>query len=194
MSDFTTRLLDESTFAAFGRMVERNRIWGGCWCMGFHKPKGGEHELTREQKEARVKTGRTHAALVFDGDEAIGWCQYGRTEELPGIKHRRQYEAELDLLPDWRITCFVVDKQYRRRGVADLALGAALEEIARQGGGLVESYPEDTTDRKISSSFLYNATTLLFERHGFVKARRLGKDNWVVRKQVKASAEISQLS
>lgn len=65
-------------------------------------------------------------------------------------------------LPDWRITCFFVGRTHRHRGVAGLALG----EIARLGGGTVESYPEDTTGRKVSGSFLHNGTLKMFERRG----------------------------
>ncbi|GAA3160225.1 hypothetical protein GCM10010531_09630 [Blastococcus jejuensis] len=64
--------------------------------------------------------------------------------------------------------------------MASAALAGALREIGRLGGGTVESYPEDTADRKVSSSFLYNATVSLFERHGFERTRRLGKNHWVV--------------
>lgn len=88
MSNLTVKMLDTSTFGAFADMVERNKIWGGCWCLGFHVEPGLPAETTREQKECRVREGRTHAALVFDGDMAAGWCQFGRTEELPRIKHR----------------------------------------------------------------------------------------------------------
>ena len=35
-----------------------------------------------------------HAALVFDGDAAVAWCQYGSPEELPNIHHRKEYEAD----------------------------------------------------------------------------------------------------
>lgn len=176
---FTVGLLSESTFPAFAAMVERNHIWGGCWCMGFHST-----ERRREEKEARVREGRTHAALVFDGETAIGWCQYGRAEELPRIKHRKAYDSQSNEAPDWRITCFVVDRQYRHRGVARLALQGALDEIARQGGGLVESFPEDTTGRKVSSSFLYNATASLFEKQGFSRVRKIGKDTWLMTKRI----------
>lgn len=184
MPDFTTRLLDSSTFEAFARMVERNKIWGGCWCLSFHCVKGQPAERTRAEKEQRVEEGRSHAALAFDGDEAIGWCQFGRTEELPGIKHQKRYFERLAAPPDWRITCFVVDKEYRGQGVARLVLVAALEEIAKQGGGVVESYPEETTARKVSASFLYNATVALFESQGFTKERQIGKHHWVVRKTI----------
>jgi GNAT superfamily N-acetyltransferase len=87
-------------------------------------------------------------------------------------------------LPDWRITCFFVGRTHRHRGVAEAALAGALEEIARLGGGLVESYPEDTDGRKVSGSFLNNVTVAMFERHGFVRDRQIGKHAWVVTRRV----------
>ena len=37
---YTVKALNESTWAAFAALVERNNgVFGGCWCMGFH-PKG----------------------------------------------------------------------------------------------------------------------------------------------------------
>ncbi len=70
-------------------------------------------------------------------------------------------------LPDYRITCFFVDRRYRHKGVAALALRGALDLIARAGGGVVEAYPQDTEDKKVSASFLYNGTRTLFEDAGF---------------------------
>jgi hypothetical protein len=87
-------------------------------------------------------------------------------------------------LPDWRITCLFVGRTRRHRGVADAALAGALNEIARLGGGLVESYPEDTVARKVSGSFLHNATVAMFERHGFERRRQIGKHHWVVSRRV----------
>ena len=69
------------------------------------------------------------------------------------MKHRKEYEAELDSLPDYRLTCFFVDKRYRRRGVSALALQGALDLIAEAGGGVVEAYPQDTGGKKITASF-----------------------------------------
>ncbi len=185
---FQVRPLDELTWPDFARLVERhNGVWGGCWCMGFHA-EGVGHTKTaaqnRAEKECRVREGRAHAALVYDGSTCVGWCQFGPTEELPRIKHRRAYLEGLGALPDWRITCFFVDSRYRRRGVASFALGGALEEIARLGGGTVESYPEDVEGRSVSGSFLYNGTVSMFESHGFERIRRLGKHHWVVAKVV----------
>jgi GNAT superfamily N-acetyltransferase len=187
--DLTTRPLDAGTWPEFARLVEANNgVWGGCWCMGFHPEgvgKGHTAEGNRAAKEARVLDGRAHAALVFDGEDCVGWCQFGVPDELPRIKRRRQYEAGLDALPDWRITCFFVGKGHRRRGVAAVALAGAIDEIRRLGGGTVESYPEEVDDRSVSGSFLHNGTVAMFEGAGFERTRRLGKHHWVVRRVVR---------
>jgi hypothetical protein len=59
----------------------------------------------------------------------------------------------------------------RRRGVADAALGGALAEIARHGGGTVEGYPEETDDRTLSGSFLHTGPMAAFDNHGFTRTR-----------------------
>ena len=154
--------------------------------MGFHEEGFGEIAAqNRAAKECRVREERAHAALVFDGETCVGWCQFGPTDELPRIKHRRAYLEGLEALPDWRITCFFVDREYRRKGVSSIALGGALEEIGRSGGGTVESYPEDTDGRRVSGSFLHNGTLAMFESHGFERTRRIGKHRWVVARVVR---------
>ncbi len=186
MPDYSTRPLDVATWPDFARLVEaHNGVWGGCWCMGFHPEGPGwrtSAELNRAEKEALVREDRAHAALVYDGERCVGWCQFGEPDELPRIKNRRAYLAGLDDLPDWRITCFFVDRGSRRGGVAAAALAGALEEIARLGGGTVESYPDDVDGRSTSASFLHNGTVAMFERHGFERTRQIGKTRWVVRR------------
>jgi GNAT superfamily N-acetyltransferase len=188
MSDFIVKPLDENTWADFARLVEKhNGIWGGCWCIAFHQ-EGYERNRTaaknRSDKQTRVREGLAHAALVYDGSTAVGWCQFGPTDELPRIKLKRAYQNSLTKLPDWRITCFFVDRDYRHEGIASIALEGALNEIARLGGGTVESYPQDIEGQSVSGSFLYNATTSIFERQGFQRTRRLGKNHWVVTKVI----------
>jgi hypothetical protein len=79
--------------------------------------------------------------LVFDGDVAVAWCEYGSPEELSSIYHLKEYMEGLDGLPAYRVTCFLVDKGYRRKGVAAVALRGALDLISQAGGGVVEAYP-----------------------------------------------------
>lgn len=185
VGEYSIKPLRSDTWDAFARLVERhNGVWGGCWCLAFHpeSPERGQSvEGNRALKQRLVDEGQAHAALVFDGDRAVGWCQYGPPEELPRIYHRKEYEAGLVEPPDYRLTCFLVDRDYRRQGVSAIALRGALDLIAEAGGGVVEAYPQDTQGKKVSASFLYNGTRSLFEHAGFEYERPKGKNHCVMR-------------
>ena len=193
MSEYTIRPLGPETWDAFAALAAKhNGVWGGCWCTWFHTfyaEKGHTAEGNRVLKERLVNEGRAHAALVFDGDAAVAWCEYGSPDELPNINHRKEYEAGLDELPTYRLTCFFVDRDYRRKGVAAVALRGALDLIAQAGGGLVETYPQDTPGKKTSASHLYNGTRSLFEQAGFSYERPVGKNHCVMRKTVPSSEQ-----
>lgn len=178
----SVRPLDESTWPAFAALVERNNgIFGGCWCIAFH-PEGGDKNATAEsnrtRKLARVRAGTAHAALVFGGQDCLGWCQFGPPAELPRIKSRAAYEKGQQSSPDWRIGCCYVGKGHRRQGVATAALAGALDLIAVHGGGTVEGYPESADS--VSAGFLYNGALSTYEQLGFTRNRKIGKHRWVV--------------
>jgi GNAT superfamily N-acetyltransferase len=179
---YDVRPLDESTWPAFAALVERNNgIFGGCWCMGFHPEgvgRGTTAELNRERKLARVKAGEAHAALVFEGDVCLGWCQFGPPAELPRIKNRVAYEKGSTSAPDWRIACCYVGKGNRRKGVAGAAIAGAVDLIAGLGGGIVEGYPESAGS--VPAGFLFNGALSTYERLGFTRDRQIGKHRWVV--------------
>jgi GNAT superfamily N-acetyltransferase len=181
---YTIKALTTDTWGAFADLVERhNGVWNGCWCTWFitvHAEKTHTVGGNRALKKQRVEEGTNHAALVFDGDRAVAWCEYGTPEELPNIYHRKEYEEGLTRLPDYRLTCFFVDRGYRRKGVGSIALQGALDLIADVGGGVVEAYPHDTGGKKVSASFLYNGTRQMFEEAGFTYDRPKGKKNCVM--------------
>ena len=192
MTEFTVKPLAPATWDAYADLVERhNGVWGGCWCTWFHTmaaEKERDAAANRRLKQRLVAEGRAHAALVFDGDRAVGWCQYGSPDELPNIYHRKEYEAGLTRRPDYRVTCFFVDRDYRRRGVAEAALRGALTLIATAGGGVVEGYPHQLEEgQRVSASFLYSCTRRMFEEAGFTYQRPKGAKNCVMVKRVAAS-------
>ena len=153
--------------------------------MGFHPEGVGKDTtaaLNRERKLERVRNGTAHAALVFEGEDCLGWCQFGAPEELPRIKSRAAYEKGRTTSPDWRIACCYVGKGLRRQGVATAALEGALELISGLGGGTVEGYPEDAGS--VPAGFLFNGALSTYEKLGFVRDRKIGKHRWVVTKVV----------
>lgn len=187
MSRFRIEPLSASTWDAYARFMERhNGVSGGCWCTWFHtmhSEKTFTAENNRALKHELVLQNRAHAALVLDGDDAVAWCQYGSPAELPNIYHRKEYEATLDLTPDYRTTCLFVDKGMRRSGMSRIALDGAVELIAAAGGGVVEAYPHDNDGAKVSN--LYSGTRALFESAGFAYIRPKGSRNCVMRRTVR---------
>lgn len=186
--EYTIKALSKETWNDFEKLVNiHHGVWGGCWCTWFHQcdtVKRTTPEGNRILKKELVETNRSHAALVYEGDECIAWCQYGSPAELPAIYHKKEVEDSTYIWPDYRITCIFVHTKYRKKGVAKIAVKGALDLIHDLGGGIVEAYPQDTKDNKVSSSFLYNGTRKMFESLGFEYIKPKGKNHSVMRIKV----------
>jgi GNAT superfamily N-acetyltransferase len=168
MTGFRARPLDETTWPDFARLVERHNGYGaaaGAW--GFTpKAWGARRWWRRTDPRRNAESGRAGLTPPSCTTARPVWAGASSARPMSPIKHRRAYLEGLSALPDWRITCFFTDSKYRRQGVASAALEGALHEIARLGGGTVESYPEDTEGRSVSSSFLYSGMVSMFEAMG----------------------------
>ncbi len=140
----------------------------------------------QRDKESLVRQGRSHAILVYDKDRPVGWCQYGTKEELPRIDAGRGYRKIPPLAEEkiWRITCFFVDQEYRGKGVAKLALRAALESIGRQGGGIVEAYPVVSEKMAAVAEWRWFGTPSMFRREHFKGIAPLGTSGLLMRRTV----------
>ena len=142
---YRTEELTPRTWPDFERLFSRGNGWDFCWCMAFHRaPRPSRHVFrtrvevsvqNQRAKRALLDEGHAHGILVYADDEPIGWCQYGTSDELLARMGAPQPEER-----GWRITCFVVDRRFRRKGVAGIALHAALASIRHQGGGLVAAF------------------------------------------------------
>jgi GNAT superfamily N-acetyltransferase len=191
---FTVRELSPSTwrdFAAF--FAKYHGVQDSCWCMHYHRtrpnyglPAAERAAQNREDHRRLVGQGNAHGVLVYSQGRAVGWCQFGRTAELPRIDAGQKYRAlgeRRDPPPDWRITCFFVDRGHRRAGVAEEALVGALDAIQRRGGGLVEAYP--ATDPRAVANWFGSAS--MFRRHGFAMVAPFGRSNVLMRRDLPAS-------
>ena len=137
--------------------------------MAFHPEgvgRGKSAAQNRAEKECRVREGTAHAALVYDGGTCVGWCQFGSPDELPRIKHQRAYRDGLTRLPDWRITCFFVDKAYRGR---ESRLPRSRVHCRKSRAWVVarsRATPKTLPAASVSASFLHNGSISMFEKEG----------------------------
>ena len=193
---YTTRELSKRTWPDFERLFETHPAPGAypCWCMHYHRPNPLPERKqlhssvqraarNRRQKKELVAKGRSHGILVYAKGEPVGWCQYGLREELPRIENNPRYRKLASaggIKRLWRITCFVVDKKHRRRGVASAALNAALVAIRNKGGGLVEAYPIVRWGAYMD----WRGTVSMFQKEGFKIVAPFGESNVVMRRTV----------
>ena len=189
---YTIRELSPQTYADFEVLAAKQ---GGCWCMYYQRPKPIRRKLSskqwkgtnRKDKRELVQQGRSHAILVYDGGRPVGWCQYGTRDELPRIDAGRGYRKvgpPVGTQELWRITCFFVDRDYRGKGVAKLALKTALESIKRQGGGIVEAYPVVSKKMAAVAEWRWFGTPSMFEKVGFKHVAPLGTSGVLMRRTV----------
>jgi hypothetical protein len=188
---YTTKPLVPETWSDFAALVEANNgVWGGCWCTGCHPDGFSTVAGNREAKRAHVDNGTVHQTLVYQGDECVGWIQYGPPAEVATIKNAKAYEKELVDLPDWRIGCVFTGSRHRGHGVARAGLTGALSAIGEAGGGIVEAYPEQLDGRGPQrGAYLHTGPESLFQEFGFVRDRRIAKWRWVMRATVASSGE-----
>lgn len=163
MARLTTKELSERTWPDYVRFFSQGNGWDHCGCVayqGFIPPAkvrkwADKRDWSLEVKCTLLDRGLAHGVLVYANGRPVGWCQFGPKRELPvpeaerrellnggpGWKRRRVLAESDDNGQAWRITCFCTDKQFSQRGVAGVALGAALDAIRKRGGGLVEAFP-----------------------------------------------------
>jgi GNAT superfamily N-acetyltransferase len=207
---YTTKELSNRTWRDFEKLFSQGSGWDHCQCIHFQRPcplpkdqwlRSRAERTVRNRREKRelVKRGRAHGILVYASGEPVGWCQYGPREELARIDSNRNYRGlapEQGSMNLWRITCFVVDRKHRRRGVAAAALRAALESITKKGGGLIEAYPLIAWDKLRRSEIRRrgrvpsfgnvstHGTVSMFERQGFKAVAPFGILNVLMRRMV----------
>jgi hypothetical protein len=185
---YSSKGLSPATWPDFEALfAKHDGVWGACWCMFYHNKREflikGHGPDNKKAKKAPVQKRRTHGIIVYSGKTPVGWVQYGTKRELARLNASKTYQS-LSLGSKekkvWRFTCFFVDRNNRRQGVAVFGLKAALASIKKRGGGVVEAYP--LTKPRRGASLMWSGTGSMFENAGFDIASQLGKSGVVMQK------------
>jgi hypothetical protein len=174
----STAQLSPKTWPDFERLFSANGgVWGGCWCMFYHKPghfEAKDYSGNRAAKRALTKEGRAHGTIVYCGGDPVAWCQFGPAEELARIDSKRGYRRTAER--PWRITCLFVASGHRRSGMSRLAVRDSIRAIKRIRAKVIEAYP---VEGERSATLLWSGTPGLYEGLGFAKVGPLGKGSWI---------------
>jgi GNAT superfamily N-acetyltransferase len=151
-----------------------------CWCTYFRVRGRSWANATpesnrRELEGLAARDPREHSApglVAYRDDRAIGWVSLGRREDYDRLAYSKVL-APIDDTPVWSIVCFVVSRRARGKGVAAALLDAAIVYARGRGASMLEAYPVDTGDGRVSAASAFHGTLSMFERAGFqIVARR----------------------
>ena len=159
----------------------------GCQCQYFKLDDSGWHggvDVAQRADQLRQQTGcggptaASSSGLVAycDGVPA-GWCAVEPRTRYPRLlKTRVPWAGRAEDKADdrvWAVTCFVVRKDYRRRGIARVLALAAVSHAREQGAQAIEGYPRLASDgQEMGDMALYVGSREIFAATGYREVSR----------------------
>lgn len=161
---------------------------GGCWCMLWRlkRPdfKAGEGEGNRAAIRRVAETADAPPGLLaYEGALCVGWLSIAPRREFPRLDSSRILYP-LDDREVWSITCFLIRKGHRRKGIATALLVAAKEFVRSRGGGILEGYPIDPEKPEYPPVYAWTGLKKAFDRAGFSEAARRSPTRPIMRASV----------
>jgi GNAT superfamily N-acetyltransferase len=145
-------------------------IQNGCWCMYWRLRRAdcqhGYGEGNKQAFKTLLESGKVPGILAYHHGKPVGWCAIAPREET-AVLDRSPTLKRADEQPVWSITCFFISKPYRRRGMTELLIQAALDFARQNGAQIVEAYPLRTEITKLLPYERYMGIQSTFERVGF---------------------------
>ena len=146
----------------------------------FEEQKG---EGNRRAFQQIVKSGTIPGILAYHEGEPMGWCAVQPREAFPALERSRILKP-VDDQPVWSITCFFVAKGYRRQGVTEELVKAAVAYAREQGATIIEGYPKEQKKDQEADVFARTGYVSAFAKAGFVEVARRSETRPVMRLQL----------
>jgi GNAT superfamily N-acetyltransferase len=147
----------------------------------FEKQKG---DGNRQALSRLVDSGEVPGLLAYHGDVPVGWCSIAPREQFRTLDRSRVLKP-VDDQPVWSVVCFFVAKGFRRKGVSEQLLQAAVKYARARDARIVEGYPTEPGKPDSPDVFVYTGLASAFRKAGFVEAARRSPTRPIFRKRLK---------
>ena len=161
---------------------------GGCWCMfwrltrkEFESQKG---EGNRKAMKTIIQAGKIPGILGFSQDRPVAWCSVAPRDQFSALVRSRILKP-VDNLPVLSISCFFVEKKYRRKGLSIQMIKAAVDYVKKNGGSVVEAYPVEPKKDKMADAFAWTGLASAFIKAGFKECARRSATRPIMRFYIK---------
>jgi len=158
------------------RAFSDHEEWNGCYCTAFYYPKPEEYVgKTNKRKDYAkwlIESGRMKGYLAYEDGKVVGWVNTNERTNFPRLSDINDSKEKV-----LSIVCFIVQKEYRRKGIARELLSRIVEDAKGRGYWVIEAYPKK---RSKSEYGIWNGPYEMYQEAKF-SDHKIGKMN-VVRK------------
>ncbi len=151
-----------------------------CSCMRWRLASSAYRRSTKEERvvalEEIVRAGTPVGILGYFEDEPVAWCSVAPRETYAALERYRALPS-IDDTPVWSVVCLFVDRRFRRQGLTESLLRAAVDYARAHNAPAVEGYPVEPD----APSYKYMGTPDSFHRAGFMEVTPAGQKRVVMR-------------
>jgi len=164
-----------------------NGACGGCWCMSWllsaaefntNKGAGNKRKLRK-----LITEGVEPGIIAYSGETPVAWCAFGKRETYKRLLASRTLKP-VDDREVYSIVCFYIKKEFRNRGLSGELIKAAIKEIKKRKGKIVEAYPVIPYSDNMPAAFAWTGIHSAYVKAGFTEAARRSNSRPVMRKSV----------
>lgn len=143
----------------------------------------------RQMLHDEIAAGPPPGLIAYVDDEPAGWIRIGPRPAQTRILRTRAIAAAtgepLDDADVWSVTCFVVRREHRGKGLNTQLLEAAVDYARESGARLIEAYPVDASEGTHRSNDLFHGTLSTFLGQGFRQTATLTRGRVLVVRELR---------
>lgn len=167
--------LKKNNWEDLEKLFGKNGAFCGCWCMYWRIPskefKANQGEGNRLMFKKLVEQGEKPGIIAYVGGIPAGWIAISPREKLPTLENSKQLKR-IDVEPVWSIVCFFVGKSFRKLGLMQHLIRAAVSFAKENGATIVEGYPVEK-NKKYAPISIYMGVKTVFIREGFKEVEKM---------------------
>lgn len=145
------------------RAFADHQDWKGCYCTGPFTPRMKEYENTsrkrRDYATWLVVKGIMRGYLAFEHGKVVGWCNVNDKSAFSKLQDVQTDEENVI-----SITCFVIQKEYRGKGIAQKFLDKIIEDAKINKKKIIEAYPRPNAKTEFGN---FHGPYSMYEKNGF---------------------------
>jgi GNAT superfamily N-acetyltransferase len=161
------------------RAFADHQDWKGCYCTEPFTPRLKQYDckspVRKEYAKWLIDKRMMKGYLAYESGKVIGWCNVNMKSALP--KYNDFSEENENVMS---IACFTVQKEYRRKGIAQKILNRIIKDAQENGVKVIEAYPRIKAQTEYGN---FRGPYSMYEKNGFISEKINGVN--VVRKYLR---------